>query len=167
MSTEFHWNTQDSEVLQTLNTLGEWKALLRYPENADLESLSYIGLRSGAGLYCYDCNTWFHDPAYDRKPSSNNECPSCHKQHTWHPTKTKPEIKDGYLTSSSQRPNEGITTTCRFHWWNWPDEVYHICRAAPEDMLLVIDEYGRTMTGKEFVNMMRSIIDITTTSFGR
>jgi len=166
MSTNYYWNTEDEQVLEQLNSLGAWQALLNQPERCTLEEKSHIGLRSGAGLYCYKCSTWFQDPLNDRngvrRPNANevktNSCPHCNKTFDG---KTSSEFVDG-----SQRPKDSIECTCRFFFANWPDEVYRICHQAPDDMPIIVNEYMDCFTGKEFIQMMRNTISITTLSLG-
>lgn len=196
MGTNFYWNTEEPDVLEALETLGQWRIPLRnghgepptpeiinelrgmgFSENSlenmanpspvALAELSHIGKRSGAGLFCYSCNSWFNNPSnYDKRPLGLREsCTYCGKQPEWSPN-TSTNLKPGFEKSENTRPSEGVKTTCSFTWANWPDEVYRIALTAPPGLKLVIDEYGHTMTGPEFLAMLRSSVDITYMSIG-
>jgi hypothetical protein len=76
-------------------------------------------------------------------------------------------VELGFSEAAKQRPDSGVNGTCSFSWANWPDTVYRIALTAPAEMPLVIDEYGRTMTGQEFLDMLRANVDITKMSIGQ
>lgn len=194
MGTNFYWNTEQPEVLETIETLGNWRAPLRpvlpatpesieelrnlgVPEGAlenfanpqppTLSELSHIGKRSAAGLYCYSCNSWLHDPANcdTRPPEERKTCKYCGRgAEDGLNRATSTEL--GFSKAETTRPDGGVKGTCSFGWANWPDEVYRICHAAPEDIPLIIDEYSQTMTGPEFLAMMRGSVDIAHLSIG-
>lgn len=197
MGTNFYWNTEQPEVLETIETLGNWRAPLRRryseplspetiaelrtlgvpdgvlenmanPTPPSLQDYSHIGKRSAAGLYCYSCNSWFHDPANcdKREPDERRTCKYCGKGPEDVMSRAA-SMELGFSEAEADRPESGVKGTCSFGWANWPDEVYRIALTAPVDMPLVIDEYGRTMTGQEFLTMMRSNVDITKMSIGQ
>jgi hypothetical protein len=196
MGTNFYWNTEDAEVLETIETIGKWRAPLRAgygepakPEAIDelralgvpegvlenmanpspptLNDFSHIGKRSAAGLYCYSCNAWFHDPANcdERPKDERTSCKYCGAQAKSGMNRAT-SVELGFAKPEPLRPESGVEGTCAFLWANWPDEVYHIARQAPAEMQLVVDEYGKTMTGKEFVNMLRASVSISKLSIG-
>lgn len=197
MGTNFYWNTENPDVLKYLEKYGgDWRAPLRrdyfdaisqdqakelrklgvdeeyvraqeverYPE---LRDLSHIGKRSAAGLFCYSCNAWFHDPAgCDKRPEEGRlTCKYCGRG-------PKPEMNRstkmelGLAPPEEKRPTEGVRGTCTFAWANWPDEVYGVLTKAPSDLLLVVDEYGRELTANQFIKMLRANVDITKMSIG-
>lgn len=197
MGTNFYWNTEEPEVLETIETLGKWRAPLRAgysepskpetiaelralgvpegvlenmanPSPPTLSDLSHIGKRSAAGLYCYSCNAWFHDPAAcdERPKDQRTSCKYCGAEHKSGMNRAT-SVELGFAKPESLRPESGVEGTCTFSWANWPDEVYHIARQAPAEMQLVVDEYGRTMTGQQFLDMLRASVSITKLSIGQ
>lgn len=197
MGTNFYWNTEEPEVLETLESLGKWRAPIRakYTEPASqetldrlrgmnfteaeleqfaktpeisLEDFSHIGKRSAAGLYCYSCNAWFHDPAgCDERPKEQRtSCKYCGAEHKPGMNRAT-SVELGFSKPETLRPESGVEGTCVFSWANWPDEVYNIARQAPAEMPLIVNEYGKTMTGKEFIDMMRANVSITKLSIGQ
>lgn len=197
MGTNFYWNTEEPKVLEAIEKLGKWRAPIRssYTEPAsqetldrlrdlnfteaelemyanprpiELEYFSHIGKRSSAGLYCYKCNSWLLDPANcDTRPKDERtSCKYCgDKFQSGMNRATSTEL--GFSKPESVRPESGVEGTCSFSWANWPDEVYHIARQAPAELPLVIDEYGRTMTGQEFLTMLRANVSLTRMSIGQ
>lgn len=53
-----------------------------------------------------------------------------------------------------ETPPEGISGAASFSWARDPAEVRAVC-SANVDRLVVVDEYGRTMTGGQFLSMLR------------
>jgi hypothetical protein len=197
MGTNFYWNTEEPEVLETIEALGKWRVPVRTkytepskpetiaelramgvpegvlenmanPSPPTLNELSHIGKRSAAGLYCYNCNAWLHDPAgCDERPKEERtSCKYCGTEYKPGMNRAT-SVELGFSQPRPLRPESGVEGTCVFSWANWPDEVYNIARQAPAEMPLVVDEYGRIMTGQEFVDMMRANVSITKLSIGQ
>ena len=172
MGTNFNFNIENPKVLAIIENLGGWKAPIKpyealteeqakearkmnMPESLILENmrtdrqhssddLSHIGQRTGIGGYCYSCNVWLQHPAI--KNPQNNVCKHCGSEFSH-------KSVDG-------RPTSGVYGSCGFNWANWPDAIYRILGNVPEDMPLVIDEYGRTMTANEFSTMLRESVTV-------
>lgn len=104
----------------------------------------HIGKRSAAGMYCWHCdvtlcpggNSGVHDSRYDGKWRTT--CPKCGASPDDDPTK-------GCVPAA----------TSSFRWAQDPAEVRAKCEAAIERPC-VVDEYGETFTGGEFLRMLRA-----------
>lgn len=123
----------------------------------------HIGKRSAAGWYCWDCDVTLCLSGKGRVHYSSDNgnwsetCPKCGNK--------KSEGKDGLETRAASvelgfdkpredRP-EGVQTTSSFSWAEDPTAVRQKCEVR-RDEECVVDEYGRKMTGGEFLRMTRS-----------
>jgi hypothetical protein len=124
---------------------------------------AHIGKRSAAGWYCWDCDVTLclsgkHRIHYSSDNGNWSEtCPKCGK--------TKGEGKDGISTKAAsvelgfeppreERP-KGVQTTSSFYWAADPATVRQRCEAHLDEEQIV-DEYGRKMTCRTFLLMVRS-----------
>ena len=117
----------------------------------------HIGKRSAAGLYCWDCNTTL----CKRGPMSihgatqdwHDACPKCGKKSEFSmvlPTASAVEL--GFSGPRKFRP-KGVASCSSFSYGIQPEIVKRIC-SINLDSPTVEDEYGRKLTGKEFLEML-------------
>lgn len=117
---------------------------------------AHIGKRSAAGWYCYDCGVplerggamYVHAGDESRHL---NACPQCGKgkqQDAHNPVM----VELGFAQPAQQRPT-GVQGASSFSWAQDPDEVMARCNAHMWDAV-VMDEYGRTLTGQQFLWML-------------
>lgn len=106
----------------------------------------HIGKRSGAGFYCWDCDETLHmhgiAGVHTGKSAWFDACPSCGKR------KDAPEP-----ARVNERPPTGVAKCCSFTWAASPRRVRRLCAAHP-DRLLVVDESGVELTGRQFLHML-------------
>ncbi len=139
-----------------------------YDDSLNDELEMHIGLRSGAGSYCWDCKmtlcrggeSKIHDggvPFYD-------SCPSCGKAK--HSVESVAATADDYHYTESGiggrsifMKNTGVSFACSFTWAKDPKIVHAICGARSDDEIIE-DEYGEPYTGKAFLEMLRKMCPI-------
>jgi len=96
------------------------------------EEEGHIGKRSGAGLWCYDCDVTLFKGDISRLHYGDGEwytnCPVCGKTIG--------------------------TTTCSFTWAKDPHDVYVRCCLKAQEFL-VSNEYGMPYTGVEFLKELQ------------
>jgi hypothetical protein len=117
----------------------------------------HIGKRSAAGVYCWDCGVtlcvggingvhhgyaWLEAcPRCGRKKSSSEELPESAAGRELGFNKSPPHAKTGVASCSS------------FTWAICPDELKDIAVSRPSAKI-VVDEYGRRYTIKEFYSFL-------------
>lgn len=112
----------------------------------------HIGKRSAAGPFCWNCNKTLckegnqgihygchHEIGCNCK--WYDACPDCGKKHN--PNSTHLE---GY------RPS-GVESCCSFSWAQEPEFVRMLCTVFA-DKEIILDEYERKLTGREFLTMI-------------
>lgn len=121
----------------------------------------HIGKRSAAGLYCWDCqrtlcpggNAFVHRGGRGT-PEWPTVCSQCGAKHAptgpW--TKGNPAAVELGLAKSNDRKPSGIAGAASFSWAIAPTDIRERIYADPE--ISVVDEYGRKMTGHEFLEMV-------------
>lgn len=119
----------------------------------------HIGKRSAAGWYCYDCNmplvrggdaNLVHhsaDAVVDRCPKCGQSKPSEHF------ASGSAAIELGFATPRKGRKSRGIASCSSFTWGQDPVNVQRLCEQHATEKV-IIDEYGREMTGQEFMSMV-------------
>lgn len=124
----------------------------------------HIGKRSAAGLYCYDCDRTLvcdsnegihrtsHPPKYDA-------CPKCGKKaaEDFGLSRGAVAVELGFSKPEEERP-KGVFSAASFSWAFEPegeDGVRAICERNI-NAEIIIDEYGRMMTGGQFLRMLRA-----------
>lgn len=121
----------------------------------------HIGKRSAAGPYCYDCDVTLCPGGKDRVHMGRmgdvwpDHCPKCGK------TKTDESLDEGavgvelgFATAKTTRPT-GVRSCSSFSWAQQPAEVIARCNENPDDEIIQ-DEYGRRLTGREFLGMLEA-----------
>ena len=120
----------------------------------------HIGKRSAAGPYCWDCNqtlivggeSQIHKWHTDVSPC----CPSCGAT----PANCDAfkegavAVELGFSEPNRVRPT-GVRTCSSFTWAQQKDALIGFMQAHVDDKV-VVDEYGRALTGREFVSMLES-----------
>jgi len=126
----------------------------------------HIGKRSAAGAYCWDCgltlcklgtsrvhgNVVWHDGK--RGPWRwHEECPECGQKPVEEGLDAGPAaVELGFAEPRKERPT-GVRGCSSFTWSQDPDRVREKCLKRPH-VVLIVDEYGRKMTGREFGEML-------------
>src|SRR5574341_759441 len=122
----------------------------------------HIGKRSAAGLYCYDCGVTLCRGGeshihYSRNGDWHEACPKCGAQQSAEAAVLKRgpmAVELGFAQPEEARPS-GVAGAASFSWAVEPSVVRQRCEAGL-DQKLVIDEYGRTLTGAEFLRMLKA-----------
>jgi hypothetical protein len=128
----------------------------------------HIGKRSAAGLFCWDCGETLCEggnaAVHFSRHAWAKTCRKCgaapaQEDHF----KTGPvAVELGFSAPREERP-KGVRGTSSFSWAQEPEGVRRRCEAEM-DRKLVVDEYGRITTGREFLAMLRSNCGIESTS---
>jgi hypothetical protein len=123
----------------------------------------HIGKRSAAGLYCYDCDDTLVKAGKARihygrgDPSETHDaCPKCGARPPDFSALSKGAVavELGFSVPEDERP-KGVYTAASFSWASEPAKVRAQCSDYPDEVI-IIDEYGRKMTGAEFLRMLRA-----------
>jgi len=120
----------------------------------------HIGKRSAAGLYCYDCDlTLIVGGVHSSGSSQHQACPKCGAKP---PDFSKLDrgaaaVELGFAKPEPERP-KGVYTAASFSWALEPDGGEGVRAILGRNLKakIVVDEYGRTYTGAEFLSMLRS-----------
>jgi hypothetical protein len=159
MGTNFYWNIgRDRCITVKLPTGAEFEL-----SSGDMDPRIHIGKRSGAGAYCWDCNCTLCPEGearihYSRHPWPST-CPSCGKEQIKEGLTAGPAaVELGFADAATERPT-GVRGACSFSWAQDPEIVRRICTERPDEEL-VVDEYDRKLTGKEFLGMLRACCPI-------
>jgi len=143
-----------------------WTRVVKFRKDDDPKV--HIGKRSAAGLYCWDCgltmcklgesrvhgNVVWHDGkrGYWRW---YEECPKCGQKPACEGLDAgSAAVELGFAEPRKERPM-GMRGCSSFTWSQEPDRVREKCLKFRNRFLrVVVDEYGRKMTGWEFVRML-------------
>lgn len=151
MSTNYYWIMTGRLTVPT-------GARVREPDKTD--PAIHIGKRSGSGLYCYDCgvplveevvcgvehcgyiprSNWCAEAVHGPFVQTLAECPRC----------------GGVKGEACRGPDgrlRGVAGSTSFNWAQEPARVIRLCLASP-DADLVCDEYGMTLTGQRFLDLV-------------
>lgn len=157
LSTNYSWKvisqTERDEVLPTGEILHLTKG---YNED---DPKIHIGMRSGSGLYCWDCNNSLviggvrQIHAGDAKWAS--VCSLCKKsQKDSYPTRFEKLNEELPEAVAGSRPT-GIAGSCSFMWAQEPEKVLKVLEARPTE-ILILDEYNKPLTCAEFAKMLQN-----------
>lgn len=126
MSTNFYWRLDFPHTV-TLPTGDQYKMRADH-----MDPKVHIGLRSGAGRYCWDCRQTFCIDGIAGIHASRSKwhevCPSCGKP-------------------------PGEYGACTFTWAQDPKRVRSTCEKYATSQVIA-DEYDRLFTGAEFLKML-------------
>lgn len=121
----------------------------------------HIGKRSSAGLYCWDCDVTLCLDGKSRIHYSvsnwSDTCPKCGKAKSEEKdglAARAPSVELGFEPPREDRP-KGVQTTSSFTWAEDPATVRQRCEAHLDEEQ-IMDEYGRKMTCRAFLQMVRS-----------
>lgn len=143
MGTNFYWITDETDV--------DGEAF------DHMDPYIHIGKRSAAGYYCWGCRVTLCRGGESRIHWGDEFFDAC-------PTCGAPKTRDDIAESSAgvelgfAKPREftplGVHTVSSFRWAQEADSVRQRCDRSI-DSACIVDEYGRTMTGGEFIEMLR------------
>lgn len=145
MGTNFYWRTE---------------LLLPIDPGISMDHPSvHIGKRSAAGQYCWGCSLTLckggESQIHMGTSGWYDHCPNCgdvQAKQDW--SKGAAGIELGFAQPLSVRPT-GVRSTSSFSWAQDPESVGAICEQRPTEQI-VQDEYGRLLTGCEFIEMLRA-----------
>jgi len=143
-----------------------WTRAVKFRKDDD--PTVHIGKRSAAGLYCWDCgltmcklgtsrvhgNVVWHDGK--RGPWRwHEECPECGQKPVEEGLDAGPAaVELGFTEPRKERPT-GVRGCSSFTWAQESDRVREKCLKFHNRFLrVIVDEYGRKMTGREFGEML-------------
>jgi len=109
-----------------------------------LKTGDHIGKRSGAGQYCWDCNSTLNQGGIKQvhiRADSFESCPFCGKFPAI-------DIIEAYKT---RRP-KGVYYACSFIWAVLPYDIINLCNTKLTSSVIK-DEYNAKYTGKEWLDM--------------
>lgn len=130
-------------------------------ERGTFDFEEHIGKRSAAGLYCWDCRATLCEGGESAIHSGYsrmlNHCPKCGK--TFYPSgaplsKGPAAVELGFAPPEEQPPT-GVEGAASFSWATSPTEARQRCEANL-NVVCIRDEYGRKMTGGEFLRMLKA-----------
>lgn len=160
MGTNFYWAAVRSETDHGETPSPPTHIVFADGERRDLRHEGrHIGKRSAAGLYCWDCDLTLcregNGAIHYGSATWHAACPKCGS------TKIEPgslskgpaAVELGFAEPNGERPR-GVEGTSSFSWAIDPHEARRICESYGE-RVCVVDEYGRTLTGLEFLRMLR------------
>lgn len=117
----------------------------------------HIGKRSAAGMYCWDCmqilckggKSKIH---YDY--GFYDECPRCGQKRNTKGINRGAAIELGFAKSRTTR-STGVQGCSSFSWAQEPSKVRKRClKLSSRWRKIIVDEYGRKMTGRQFIEML-------------
>ncbi len=158
MSTNFYWlPLEGSDKLPTGEPVPS-----RLPKIYEMNPTIHLGLRYGAGIYCWDCG---------QKCNGKKICPKCNSEEEEYEAEAGPgEEAHGTMDGIGGRDIpvrwRGVGFAYGFHWAQDPKRVYAVCAAMSEQQI-VSDEYNHPYTGKEFLTILSSCPIQHTDSIGK
>lgn len=157
MSTNYYWIVEAQKPREVILPTGEKLELTRGFD--DMDPKVHIGKRSGAGLYCWDCNLTLAvggvRVVHEARGGTMwlSACPQCDKTlKDNYPTRfdkvteTLPEI------NPEERP-KGVGPCCMFSWAQTEEDVFKVLLSRPEE-ILIEDEYGAPFMCRQFAELI-------------
>jgi hypothetical protein len=143
----------------------------------DMSPLVHIGRRCGAGQYCWDCKKTLCRAGedtihYASSYAWHTSCPSCGAAARSEFTTEAGEDEEPHIYERGIGDRKiplrrrGVGSACSFTWAQDPKMVYAICAARPDEQIIK-DEYGRPLTGEEFLEVLRNCPIQFTDSIGK
>lgn len=119
----------------------------------------HIGKRSAAGRWCWDCDVTLKVGGRKQVHLGGDwldECPLCARPFVpsdvaW---SGPVGVELGFSEPQVARPT-GVGTCSSFTWAQHPEHVATRCEEHADEEVIV-DEYGRRLTGRAFLDMLRS-----------
>lgn len=123
----------------------------------DFDVPAHIGKRSAAGWWCYSCGVTLciggKENVHSGYADWYKNCPKCKRP------KNQENLGDGaagvelgFASPRVEKPS-GVSSCSSFSWAQEPDRVLAICQERPDEEI-VVDEYGRALTGRAFAEML-------------
>lgn len=130
-----------------------WKGV---PEDMDPEH--HIGKRSAAGLWCWDCGLTLCEGGIDGIHMSrfgwHKTCPKCGAEPVAEGLAAGAgAVELGFAKPRTKKPT-GVRSCSSFTWAQDPAKVRAKCEENANKKV-VVDEYGRKLTGREFLTMVK------------
>lgn len=137
------------------------------PIRRDRNVSNHIGKRSAAGLFCWDCKEALCEGGNRSVHTGSNRldsCPSCGAR----PTKVEGldnSTAGRELGFNNSRPQAktGIASACSFSWAMHPADLF----TMDPNTTLIMDEYRRSYTPEQFIDVLRECPIQFYTSIGR
>jgi hypothetical protein len=150
VGTNFYWSAAVQPV--TLPTGEEWS-----PNVDHLDPAIHIGKRSAAGTYCWTCRITLcrsgEGGVHHDGSGWHKRCPKCGAASVNEGLTTGPAATElGFARPRDAAPSD-VRGCCSFSWAQDPEAVRRACAEHAAEPV-VLDEYGRTMTGGEFLAML-------------
>lgn len=129
-----------------------------YWRDADGAEGEHIGKRSAAGLYCYDCRLPLIDPpgevlVHATAARQRETCPRCGKGQVEQPHNAA--FVELGIAEPVQARLTGVQGASSWSWAQRPEDVTARCNRHLFEHVIV-DEYGRTLTGQQFLWMLET-----------
>jgi hypothetical protein len=128
----------------------------REPQYDSMDPEYHVGKRSAAGMYCWDCDITLCKGRVHYGDEFHDRCPTCGKKPKKYDALSKgpAAVELGFAEPETKRPT-GVQGCSSFTWAQPKESVVAACKARPDEEL-IIDEYGRTLTGQEFLDMLEN-----------
>ena len=150
MSTNFYWLTVEGQETPTIKLRNGAEVSLTA---TDMDPRIHIGKRSGAGAYCFDCETTLCADGESGIHHAGRywftECPDC-----------------GVEPAEEGEPATCVRWVCSFSWAQDPEEVRKTLKENAQ-IEVVVDEYGVNYTGEAFLETLKSCPINYTNSVGK
>ena len=118
----------------------------------------HIGKRSAAGPYCWDCDLTLcfgGAAAVHTGATFADACPRCDSPSAPASLASGAAgVELGFAAPNTERPT-GVATAASFSWAQEEAVVVMACKRQP-NAEIIVDEYGRTLTGREFLDMLEA-----------
>ncbi len=157
MGTNFYWKVPKRPRKPVLLPTG---ALVEAGDALDTTNpLVHLGKRSAAGLYCWDCSVTFCQDGEAQIHSGrgrwHKSCPRCGERQKLLKEgqfNRSMSIELGFAQADEVRPT-GVSTCSSFSWAQDPAKAKEALGTRAEKVV-VVDEYGREYTGRQFLGML-------------
>lgn len=150
MGTNFYWKTDFQE---TILPTGE-KYTLDYD---DMDPRFHIGKRSAAGRYCWHCRVTLCKGGVDAihfgRSEWHSRCPVCGASPVDEGLQSGPAAVELGFAKPYQELPQDVRGAASFTWAQESSIVRAICEKNLDEPI-IIDEYDRYLTGREFLNML-------------
>lgn len=121
-----------------------------------MDPIVHIGKRSAAGLYCWKCNVTLCIGGVEKIHYGRNNwysvCPICHEAPINESQQGSGYVELGLAEPKPERPYD-VRSCASFSWAQDHIQVLETCNKNL-DTQIIADEYGRKLTGKEFIDML-------------
>lgn len=151
MGTNFYWKVTEKPSI----TLPTGKVIEDFFD--DMDPNIHIGKRSAAGGYCWDCRMTLcpggEAQIHRTEGPFLKECPKCGGK-IQKEARNPAMVELGFEKAAQEAPT-GVHGVCSFSWAQEKDPVVKACKEKPDEFI-VVDEYGKGLTGAEFLQMLEA-----------